>query len=109
MHDWVVAGEPYRVWVTGPRNGFAFLAVGGAAPGVTWTGTELGFPLPGQVIGLAALDPVDGIHRWDLTCPAVVPSGPLFVFQALVLDPTGAVSLTTPSPFTVGWQHGRMP
>jgi len=28
---------------------------------------------------------------------------------AAVLDPTGAVTLTAPSPFTIGWEHLRIP
>ena len=36
-----------------------------------------------------------------------LPLGHLFGFQAAVLDPTGAISLTLGTPFTVGWEAGQ--
>jgi len=111
FHDWIVAGEPYRVGVAGPPNGFALLASGSAA--ITPLPTSLGLlaidPTSLQMIGASTLDAANGHHEWNFVCPTNVPNGHVFAFQAAVIGPTGAVSLTLPSPFTVGWQHGRMP
>jgi hypothetical protein len=65
--------------------------------------------MPPQLIGLAALDQTTGLTQWSFTCPGNVPTGPLFAFQSVVLDSTGTMSLTIPSPFTVGWRNGRIP
>jgi len=114
-HDFVVAGETYRVAVAGPANGFALLAVGSALfPRLpTSLGTLAIDPSSLQIIGAAAIPATVGYYvgnpAWNLPCPTNVPYGHVFAFQAAVLDPTGAITLTAPSPFTVGWQHGRIP
>jgi hypothetical protein len=32
-----------------------------------------------------------------------------YAFQAIMLAPDGTLQLSEPSPFTAGWQHGRIP
>ena len=110
-HNWLVAGETYRVSVTGPANGWALLAVGGLAPtpvtvpGIGVTVLDLA---AASIIGLQQLDGI-GWTEWTRQCPANVPVAHPFVFQAAVLHANGAIEVTVPSPFTVGWPHGVIP
>jgi hypothetical protein len=109
-HGWIVANEQYQVWTAGPPNGFAILAAGSAAiaPLPLPVGTLAIDPSFLVVLGAAPLDS-RGIATWTLHCPVYVPVSYLFAFQAGVLSPAGDIALTTASPFTVGWEHGRIP
>jgi len=110
-HDWVVGGEDYNVSVVGPSNGWALLAVGTSAiqPLNIGIGMLAMDPVGAGVIGLQPLNS-SGYVEWNLHCPIQAGVAHPFVFQAGVLDPiTGAISLTVPSPFTVGWPHGQIP
>ena len=110
-HNWLVAGETYRVSVTGPANGWALLAVGGLAPtpvtvpGIGVTSLDLA---SAAVLGLQQLDSI-GWTEWVRQCPANVPVAHPFVFQAAVLHQNGTIEVALPSPFTVGWPHGVIP
>ena len=111
FHSWIVAGEPYQVVVAGPSGGFALLGVGSALTTPLHTGFGLLAidPASLQLIGASSLASPNGDHQWTFVCPTNVPNGYVSAFQAAVLDPVDGFSLTLPSPFTVGWQHGRMP
>jgi hypothetical protein len=111
-HDWIVAGETYHIATAGPPGGWGLMAVGSAAitpvPLFGWGNLAMD-PMSVQVIGLRQLDPIDGWTEWTMRCPAMVGTGHVFAFQAAVLAPNGAISLTLPSPFAVAWQHGQVP
>ncbi|MCA8978115.1 MAG: hypothetical protein KDC98_25535 [Planctomycetes bacterium] len=110
-HDWVVAGENYSVSVVGPPNGWGLLAVGSAT--VTPINIGIGMlamdPFTAGVIGLRRLSGI-GEAVWPMSCAVQAGVAHAFAFQAAVLDSsTGTISLTVPSPFTVGWPHGHAP
>jgi hypothetical protein len=110
VHRYIVAGEDYLHSACGPPNGFAILAAGSKAITPIPTGHGLLAIDPPSLVVLGAV-PLDqyGWHHITLRCPPYVPSSWQFAFQAAVLSPQGDISLTVPSPFTVGWQHGRIP
>ena len=111
-HDWIVAGETYHIATAGPPGGWGLMAVGSAAitpvPLFGWGNLAMD-PMSVQVIGMRQLDPIDGWTEWTMRCPAMVGTGHVFAFQAAVLAPNGAISLTLPSPFAVAWPHGQVP
>ena len=66
-------------------------------------------PFTAGVIGLRRLSSI-GEAVWPMNCAVQAGVAHAFAFQAAVLDSsTGAISLTVPSPFTVGWPHGHRP
>jgi hypothetical protein len=108
FHGWLVAGQPFGVTVAGPTNGFALLAFGdlSTAPAPTPWGLLAATPSSAFVVDLVALTHPEGFHQWILDCPITAPIATPFVFQALTLSPSGAMTLTEPSPIVVGWPFG---
>lgn len=105
----MVANQSYQVQTVGPAGGFAVLALGELAPPTpTPLGTLWMDPLTATFTGIAYLPP-NGTYLWNLFCPSGVPSGAGYTFQSLWLGAGGQLGLTTPSPFTVGWQIGLAP
>ncbi|MEO6594000.1 MAG: hypothetical protein ABIP94_04535, partial [Planctomycetota bacterium] len=111
FHDGLVGNETFHVSVAGPPGGCALLALGDLTPfpQATPFGTLAVDPLTITTIGFATLPPPNGWYEWTLFCPSSAAVAHAFVFQAMTLAPNGAMSLTVPSPFTVGWPAGQVP
>ncbi len=110
-HAWVVGGENFAVTVIGPPNGFALLAVGDwqPVPMPTSLGPLAITPCSLTILELAPLSASIGSFEWTLHCPTSAVVAHAFALQAAVLAPNGTLSLTVPSPLTVGWPHGQIP
>jgi len=110
-HSWMIAGEPYRVSVAGPSNGFALLLLGDWMPTPITTpfGPLAVDPVWAWFVAVAFLPAPYGYVEWTFACPSTAPNAHAFAFQALTLSPTGQLGLSAPSPLTVGWRHGGIP
>ncbi|MEO6595365.1 MAG: right-handed parallel beta-helix repeat-containing protein [Planctomycetota bacterium] len=111
FHDWLVGNGTFRVSVAGPPGGCALLALADMTPfpQVTPLGTLALDPFTLTTIGFATLPPPNGWYEWTLFCPSAAAVAHAFVFQAMTISPSGVLSLTLPSPFTVGWPAGQIP
>lgn len=107
-HGYVTRNELISLTVWGPPGGFLLLGAGDHRwPGLaTGIGTLAIDPGTLTVVGTAAV-PGSGQVQYGLFASRYLPIGHPFAFQAAVLDPQGNISLTLPSPFTVGWEAGR--
>ncbi|MEO6593939.1 MAG: hypothetical protein ABIP94_04215, partial [Planctomycetota bacterium] len=61
------------------------------------------------LLDIAPLSATNGAFEWTLHCPSTAAIAHAFCLQAAVLSPSGTLSLTVPSPLTVGWPHGQIP
>ncbi len=110
--DYAVANDWMRTYVAGPSDGFALLAVGDLAPAPITTpfGSLLVDPLTMAFVDLVHLPAsVSGYVIKDYFVPASAQNAHAYALQALTLSPQGALGLTLPTPFCVGWEHGRIP
>jgi hypothetical protein len=109
-NDSVIQGQQYDVTIAGPPGGFGLLAVGSSplAPIPVGIGDLALDPFTIQFVAAASLPPGEGMVTIPLACSTLVPIGHVFAFQAAVLAPNGAISLTLPSPFAVAWAYGRI-
>ncbi|HEX5051703.1 MAG TPA: hypothetical protein VFZ65_08030 [Planctomycetota bacterium] len=110
-HAWVVGGEDFQVTVAGPANGFGLLAIGDWQPLAlpTSLGPLAVTPASLTLLDIAPLAAGNGSFEWTLHCPSTAAVAHAFCMQAAVLSPTGILSLTVPSPLTVGWPNGQIP
>jgi hypothetical protein len=110
-HDFVVVGEPYAVAASGPPGGFAVLMAGDyASPGIPTSFGLLAIE-PASIVfgGVTPLSAATGSHLWFEQCSPAALIAHAYAFQAVFLSPDGTLQLSLPSPFTAGWQHGRIP
>jgi hypothetical protein len=110
-HDYVVVGEPYSVAGSGPPGGFAVLMAGDyASPSIPTSFGPLAID-PASIVfgGVVPLSTTTGFHQWFEQCPTTALIAHAYAFQAIMLAPDGTLQLSEPSPFTAGWQHGRIP
>ncbi len=108
----VIQNQPHVVTVHGPPGGFAVLAAGNSVVTPQPFGTGVGGLLaidPGslRLVGAAALTTAEGQHRWTFVASPRLPVNGVFAFQAGVIDPNGAITLSSSASFLVGWTAGQ--
>lgn len=110
--NYAVANQSFRTWVVGPPDGFALLMLGDWAPTPIATpyGSLLVDPQSAMFVELMALPAsMSGAAIRDYFVPSSVKNAHAFALQSLTLSPAGVLGLTLPTPFAVGWEHGRLP
>lgn len=108
-HTHITQNETFTLRVMGPPGGFMLLGLSNSmTPGIpTGIGTLGLEPSSLTVVSCGALPAVTGTLSQTMSAWRNLPINQLFAFQAAVLDPGGAISLTLAAPFTVGWMAGR--
>ncbi|MFY9343214.1 MAG: hypothetical protein WAT39_12030 [Planctomycetota bacterium] len=110
-HNWATAGLPMSVWVAGPPNGFALLALADWSPFPQPTpfGPLVLDPSSIQILDLLPCALPDGWANRSYNVPITAPLAHAYALQALTLSPAGEFGLSIPSPFTVAWPNGGIP
>lgn len=107
-----VANQDVGVVMAGPVGGFAMLLLSDLAPGPTMTpfGSTLLDPLATTAVDIHYLPAsTGGFASKYYFVPSTARNAHAYVVQSLTLSPAGELGFTMPMPFTVGWEHGRIP
>lgn len=110
--NYAVANQTFRTWVAGPIDGFALLMLGdwSPAPIATPYGDLLVDPQTAMFVELLPLPAaMSGAAIRDYFVPSSALNAHAYALQSLTLSPAGVLGLTLPTPFAVGWEHGRLP
>ncbi len=110
--DFAVANDWFTTVVAGPSDGFALLMLGDLSPLPTTTpfGSLWIDPMTLMFVDIVPLPAsATGVAGRDYFIPASAQNAHAYVVQSLTLAPSGVLGLTLPSPFCVGWEHGRLP
>ncbi len=107
-----VANQDMGLVIAGPVGGFALLLFSDLpwSPTSTPFGSMLLDPIATTLVDIHFLPAsTGGFASKYYFVPSTARNAHPYVVQSLTLSPSGELGFTTPMPFTVGWEHGRVP